>query len=69
VAVTDAQRWLSQLAASLDGARIPGGCDECAAYQTLEPVALGLVSIRVCHDPWCPFLRRLEQRRQQRRNR
>ncbi len=33
---------LTQWAASLDGARIPGGCDPCAAYQTVHVIDHGV---------------------------
>jgi hypothetical protein len=36
---------------------IPGGCDACDAYQTVEAVAPGVHSLTVHHDDWCPFLR------------
>jgi hypothetical protein len=40
----------------LDGARIPGGCDQCEAYQTAEPMRAGVWTITVHHDDWCPRL-------------
>ncbi len=40
----------------LDGARIPGGCDCCNAYQTVQPIAAGIWSITVLHDDDCPWL-------------
>jgi hypothetical protein len=46
----------------LDGARIPGGCDQCHAYQTVTPITSGVWILNVHHDDWCPFLRRLERR-------
>lgn len=39
----------------LDGARIPGGCDQCDAYQTTR-VEDGVWHITVHHDDWCPVL-------------
>ena len=46
---------VTQLFASMDGARVPGGCDRCDAYQD---VALkdGVVAISVSHDEDCPVL-------------
>ena len=38
----------------LDGARIPGGCDECDAYQTVSVVEAGVWSCTVHHDEGCP---------------
>jgi hypothetical protein len=55
--------WLRSVLGPLDGSRIPGGCDDCDAYQTAHPVAPGIWTIRVHHDHWCPFLRELEARR------
>jgi hypothetical protein len=36
---------------------VPGGCDLCDAYQTIEEVIPGVHSLTVHHDDWCPFLR------------
>jgi hypothetical protein len=52
----DAARMLGPL----EGARIPGGCDQCDAYQMVEPVAPGVWTINVYHDDWCSFLRARE---------
>jgi len=46
--------------AALDGARIPGGCDHCDAYQSVRIDDLGIVRIDVHHDDRCP---RWRQRR------
>lgn len=44
----------------LDGAVIPGGCDECdEPYQTVERVNPGVWMVNVHHDDWCPRLHRL----------
>jgi hypothetical protein len=40
----------------LEGARIPGGCESCDAYQTAEPVEAGVWLVTVHHDDWCPRL-------------
>jgi len=44
----------------LDGARIPGGCDHCDAYQAVRAVEAGIWSIGVYHDDGCPILARIE---------
>jgi hypothetical protein len=44
----------------LDGARIPGGCDHCDAYQTVTPLEAGAWRVCVHHDEWCPWLRQRE---------
>jgi hypothetical protein len=43
--------------AALDGARIPGGCDHCDAYQAVQAHAGGtrVHLIRVYHDDDCPW--------------
>ena len=51
-----------QLLHPLVGQRIPGGCDDCDAYQELYEVAPGLYLLGICHDDWCPELQ-LKQRR------
>lgn len=47
----------------LDGSRIPGGCDQCDAYQEVEPVRPGVWVVTVHHDPGCPVLAAKEGRR------
>ncbi len=47
-----------------EGERIPGGCDRCDAYQTVEAVEPGIWRIDVHHDNWCPFLAARERRAQ-----
>jgi len=51
---------LGDLFGQLEGQQIPGGCEACDAYQTLETVSPGVHMIRVHHDDWCPFLRAVE---------
>lgn len=40
--------------------KVPGGCDDCDAYQTLErdPEHPNIMHLRVWHDDTCPFLNR-----------
>jgi hypothetical protein len=40
-----------------DGARIPGGCDHCNAYQVVHADywAPNVHSIAIHHDDWCPW--------------
>jgi hypothetical protein len=67
LALTDQEReqLLRNMARQLAGAQIPGGCDECDAYQTMEedPDLPNAFHVRVHHDDWCPFLARMEERR------
>jgi hypothetical protein len=42
------------------GRRIRGGCDDCAAYQTLTRVHDGYYVLTVSHDPTSPELLRVE---------
>jgi hypothetical protein len=42
-----------------DGLRIPGGCDDCNAYQELVTAADGVYRIEIAHDDWCPTYRRM----------
>lgn len=53
---------LTQLFAALDGARIPGGCDSCDAYQEVAKVG-HVTHINVCHDDDCPVLANHNARR------
>ena len=50
------RRQLVDMLGPLDGARIPGGCDHCDAYQTVQPVSDGVWMCNVHHDDWCPWL-------------
>lgn len=56
------RRHLADVLGPLDGARIPGGCDHCDAYQTVAPFAAGVWTITVHHDDWCPMLKSIEAR-------
>jgi hypothetical protein len=40
-----------------DGARIPGGCDHCNAYQVVHADYWGpdLHRLAIHHDDWCPW--------------
>jgi len=51
---------VGELLDSLDGAVIPGGCDDCDAEQRVERIRhLGRVTkITVMHDDDCPALAR-----------
>ncbi|MGO8873694.1 MAG: hypothetical protein ACLQPH_20290 [Acidimicrobiales bacterium] len=48
---------LDDLFAQTEERPIPGGCDRCAAFQTVEVQAPGVYVMNVHHDDWCPFLR------------
>jgi hypothetical protein len=52
------QHPASAILAAADGARIPGGCGHCDAYQVIHAQAghPNVHLIRVYHDDWCPFL-------------
>lgn len=50
------RRRLTDMFGPLDGARIPGGCNTCDAYQTVQPVTDGIWSMTVHHDDHCPTL-------------
>lgn len=54
--LSPAQQSAQALFGPLDGARIPGGCEDCDAYQTVRPGIAGVWHINVHHDSWCPFL-------------
>lgn len=65
----DTKAFLLGVAQATEGKRIPGGCDTCAAYQTVEADAhhAGVVHVSVWHDPWCLTLRRHQHRGRSRR--
>lgn len=37
--------------------RIPGGCDDCDAYQTVTDHGDGLYVLTIHHDKSCPYYR------------
>ena len=45
----DGHDVVRQILGPLDGARIPGGCDHCDAYQTVRPIEAGVWTISVHH--------------------
>lgn len=60
--LSPAQTAMAHALGPLDGARVPGGCDRCNAFQTARPVVAGVWSITVHHDDWCPVLARHRRR-------
>ena len=52
--LSPAQASMSRELGPLEGAKIPGGCDHCNAYQVVKPIEAGVWSIGVYHDDWCP---------------
>ena len=47
---------LDQLFAAMAGRQIPGGCDDCDAYQTMTQQH-GIHVINIHHDDTCPTWR------------
>ena len=56
---------------ALKGARIPGGCDDCDAYQVItdDPTCPGVTVIQIRHDETCPYYRARLNRAQRRARR
>ncbi len=54
---------LRDLAEKTKGRKIYGGCEECEAYQTIDPdpIYLNMVHVRIHHDDWCPFYARIQR--------
>jgi hypothetical protein len=46
----------------LTGRRLPGGCDDCTAFQTIEQQAPGVYVLLVHHDNTCPAYRAVPTR-------
>ena len=42
---------------ALTGRRLPGGCDDCHAYQTVVRITDGYYRLNVHHDDTCPTYR------------
>lgn len=49
---------------ALTGQRIPGGCDDCDAYQTVDTSHAPVILLNVHHDDTCPTYRQIERSRQ-----
>ena len=47
----------------LEGQRTPGGCNQCEAFQTVDPIRGGVWMVSVHHDPGCPVFAEIERRR------
>lgn len=45
----------------LEGAEIPGGCDQCDAYQKLRAESAGVWAVDVFHEYACPVLKTIEK--------
>ncbi len=54
--------FLDELGA-LDGQRIPGGCDDCSAYQTIDGSHAPFFRINICHAETCPSYRAMQEKR------
>lgn len=52
---------LDRLHEQVEGQRLPGGCDDCDAYQTLDKHDSGVFMLAVHHDDTCPFYRGLNR--------
>ena len=61
--LSPAQSEIVAMLGPLEGARIPGGCEDCDAYKTAHPMAAGMWNIAVYHDDWCPVLSAHEKRK------
>jgi len=47
---------------SLTGRDLPGGCDMCSAFQTVETLSDGVWHLVIHHDDACPVLRASRRR-------
>lgn len=43
--------------------RIPGGCEDCSAYQTIDHTEPGIYNLTVHHDASCPNYRQIVAKR------
>jgi hypothetical protein len=59
--MSEAQRRWADVFGPLVGREIPGGCDDCDAYQTIEPDPEHgtMWHLFVHHDDSCPIYRRI----------
>jgi len=47
--------------AGLEGLRIPGGCDDCSAYQVVDASQAPIYRVNVHHDESCPAYRAMRE--------
>lgn len=47
---------------AMTGHRMPGGCDDCTAFQTLDRHDSGVYLLTVHHDDTCPSYRGMTSR-------
>ena len=52
--------FLDELGA-LEGLRVPGGCDDCDAYQVVDGSHAPFFRINTCHDESCPTYRAMRE--------
>jgi hypothetical protein len=48
---------LDDLFRKTEGRQIPGGCDQCDAYQVVETLSPGVHALNIHHEDDCPVLR------------
>ncbi len=46
---------------ALEGLRIPGGCSDCLAYQTVDASQAPFYRVSVHHDESCPSYRAMRE--------
>jgi hypothetical protein len=51
---SDPQAAARAIFGPMDGARVEGGCDHCAAYQVPSQVSQGVWMLTVHHESTCP---------------
>lgn len=54
------EAFYRQPLSTLDGCRLPGGCDDCTAYQEFDASRAPLYRVTVHHDETCPWLKAKE---------
>ena len=58
---------VTEVLGAITGRRIPGGCDDCTAYQTVQQHTPGVFVLTVHHDDTCPAYRQHLNRTERRR--
>lgn len=52
---------INEFMSANDGAKIPGGCEHCDAYQIINANVQGyggIHELQIFHDDWCPMVNR-----------
>lgn len=59
--LSGSQARVAAILGPLDGARIPGGCHTCDAYQSPRRDSTAVWVVTTYHDDWCPTYKEMKR--------